>query len=158
MADDEEGQEQQPALPGVGLGGPYLTGAVICEKVLREADGVLSAIRMIDRVIVSITQGQAPAEMPPLPINLTALLMFKSGFARGPYTVRIKSISPSHRELSSVELPILLEGEDRGANLVLNLGFQAQEEGLYWFEVSLLDTLVTKMPLRVVYQRVAVSR
>jgi len=30
-------------------GGPYLSTALFCEKVLREAAGVLSAIRIFDR-------------------------------------------------------------------------------------------------------------
>ena len=72
--------------------------------------------------------------------------------------VRLKIVAPSHRELSVVELPMLLEGEDRGANLVLQLGFQAEEEGVYWFDVSLHDALITKVPLRVIYQRLSISR
>lgn len=159
MPDDEDQKPDQLGLIGVGLSGPYLAVAVLCEKVLREADGVLSIIRVVDRITVSAShdQKQAPAQMPVVPINLIAVLSFKSGFARGPYIVKIRSIDPSHRELNAVELPILLEGEDRGANLVINLGFQAQEEGLYWFEVFLMEALITKMPLRVLYQRIAVS-
>ena len=53
---------------------------------------------------------------------------------------------------------MLLEGEDRGANLILQLAFQAEEDGLYWLEVHLHDALITKIPLRVVYQRLSVSR
>lgn len=158
MTDNGEQGPGQLNLVGIGLSGPYLATAVLCEKVLREADGVLSIIRMVDRITVTPPSGlPAPAHMPVVPINLTAVLCFKSGFARGPYTVKIKAINPSRRELNAVELPILLEGEDRGANLVINMGFQADEEGLYWFEVFLMDTLMTKMPLRVLYQRIAVS-
>jgi hypothetical protein len=50
-----------------------------------------------------------------------------------------------------------MEGDDRGVQLTLNLGFLAEEEGLFWFEVFLLEQLVTKVPLRIVYQRVSMS-
>ena len=35
------------------LGGPYLHAAHFCEKLLTEKDGVLSAIRIIDRITVT---------------------------------------------------------------------------------------------------------
>lgn len=155
--DEQANDPREQALPGLQVGGPYLQMAVLCEKVLREADGVISVIRVVDRITLSVT-GPAPAQMPPAPINLMAVIAFKSGFARGPFTVRMKLVAPSHQELNTVELPILLEGEDRGACLTVQLGFQAEEEGLYWFDVYLLDALVTKVPLRVVYQRMSVSR
>lgn len=34
--------------------GPYLNAALICEKMLREADGVLSPIRIIDRYTLNV--------------------------------------------------------------------------------------------------------
>ena len=35
--------------------GPYLSAALLCEKVLEEKDGVKSAIRIIDRVTRTVT-------------------------------------------------------------------------------------------------------
>ena len=32
--------------------GPFVAAAFICERVLREVDGVLSAMRIIDRVTI----------------------------------------------------------------------------------------------------------
>ncbi len=34
-------------------GGPFLQAAFICEKVLTEADGTVSAIRIIDRFFIT---------------------------------------------------------------------------------------------------------
>jgi len=46
-----------------------------------------------------------------------------------------------------------LEGDDdRGVNVRLLIQFTAEEEGIYWFDVLLDDEVVTRMPLRVVYQ------
>ena len=132
---------------------PYLATAIFCEKVLHEKDGVLSAIRIVERINVSAGAG-APDEMPSVPVQLTALLMFKSGFMRGKGTVTLTPQSPSVKRMPEAKFPALFEGEDRGVNLVVNVGLQAEEEGLYWFDVCFEQELVTRMPLRVLYQRV----
>ena len=138
--------------------GPYLTAALLCEKVLQEKDGILSAIRIVDRIIATAQGSQPPEQMPPVPVNITALLMLKSGEARGSYTVKIQPVAPSGFRSTEVSWPIFLEGEDRGANVVLQIVFQATEEGVYWFEVNLKEELLTRIPLRVVYQRLSIGQ
>lgn len=133
--------------------GPYLVTAVLCEKVLEEKDGVISAIRIVDRIVHSAVGPEAPEEMPPIPVNLIGLITFKSGAARGRHTVRLRPQAPAGLNLPDIALPVHFEGEDRGANLVVQLGLQAAQEGLYWFDVLLDDELVTRMPLRIMYQR-----
>jgi hypothetical protein len=138
-------------------GGPYVAMAVLCEKVLQEKDGVLSAIRVIDRIVSTASGPEAPARMPPVAIRLTALLSFRSGIARGSYTVTLRPQAPSGRALPALALPVHFEGEDRGANLVLNLDSVLDEEGVYWFDVLLGEQRLTRMPLRVIYQRMTVT-
>jgi hypothetical protein len=134
-------------------GGPWLSMAVFCEKVLEDKDGVLSAIRIVDRFFLTASGPAAPEKMPPTPFQFSALLAFKSGFARGSYTVRLRPRTPSNVPLPEQSVPILLEGEDRGAYVHMQLNMTIKEDGLYWFDVSLGESLVTRMPLRVVYQR-----
>jgi hypothetical protein len=136
-------------------GGPYLSAALLCERVLQEGDGVLSIIRVVDRLIQSAVGPGAPDDMPPFPVNLTLVVLLKSGEARGRHTVRLAIEAPSGELLPDAgSLPVLLEGEERGVNLLLNLGFIAEQEGLYWFNVHFgtQDVLLTRIPLRVVYQ------
>lgn len=135
-------------------GGPYLAMAVLCEKVLQEKDGVLSAIRIVDRIIHTAFGSETPEQMSPVPVNLTALLSFKAGAARGTRTIKWSPQAPSGQRLPEMSFPAFFESEDRGINLVVNLAFQANEEGLYWFDVILEDQLLTRIPLRIVYQRV----
>ena len=53
-----------------------------------------------------------------------------------------------------MEFPMLFEGdEDRGAAVVAQIAFPVSEEGIYWFDVSLFNEDITRMPLRVLYQR-----
>ncbi len=48
---------------------------------------------------------------------------------------------------------VQLEGEDRGANIVMEIHTKFELEGLYWFSVFFDDELLTRMPLRVLYSR-----
>jgi hypothetical protein len=120
--------------------------AVFCEKVLREGP-VMSLIRVVDRFHIS---GQT-RDMAPARIAFTMVIAFKSGFSKGKYDLTVKPKSPTGKDLPTFGMPILLEGDDQGAAIAMEVSFQADEEGLYWFEVYLNEVLVTQMPLRVVY-------
>lgn len=139
------------------LGGPYLQLAVFCETVIEGKDGVLSLIRIIDRIVTSATGPDAPEHMPTVPINARLVLAFKSGFAKGSYAVRIRPWTPNGQPLPDVTVPMHLEGDDRGQNIVLQVGLLADQEGLYWFDVSVGERLVTRLPFRLVYQRLAIG-
>lgn len=136
--------------------GPYLQMAVFCERVLEEKDGVLSAIRIVDR-ITHRAVGQKPTDdMPPFPVNLKALIAFKNGRALGRHTLKLRPIPPSGlptQELPEFSVSILFEGgEHRGTNIILDVGLQVTQEGVYWFEVKIDDHVFTRMPLQVVYE------
>ena len=134
------------------MSGPHLAIAVLCEKVLTEQDGVLSVIRVIDRVTVSSAGPDVPEAMPPTQVSLSAVVSFRSGSARGRYTVRLRPEDPSGMQLPALEMPVHFEGEERGANLVISFNFLAEHEGLYWIDVLFQEDVVTRIPLRVIYQ------
>lgn len=125
---------------------PNLIAALFCEKVLREADGVLSAIRIVDRVIAEIPKELPPSVQPV--VELSALVGFKSGDAVGKYIVQLIPTTPSGRRLSgSQPFPIALQGKEHGHNLIIKFVLPVVEEGLYWFDLTLDDEIVTRMPL-----------
>lgn len=130
-------------------GGPYLTAAFICERLLLEQDGVTSAIRMIDRVFF-ITGGDGEPLVSEQPFTL--LIALKSGSARGSYGVRVRMEKPSGEEVPLLEAPVFFEGEERGANLVLQAALNPDGPGLYWFDVFFEEKRITRIPLRVIYQ------
>jgi hypothetical protein len=136
-------------------GGPYLQMACFCEKVLIEQDGVLSIIRVIDRIIVTASGLDSPQEMPVGQINFPVVIVLKAGFARGSHTLKLVPTSPSGKTLGETSVAVLFEGEDRGVNVILQVQLPAQEEGLYWFNVMVSDQLLTRIPFRLVYQRLA---
>ena len=127
--------------------------AVLCEQVLTEQDGVNSAIRIVDRLFNQAVGPGAPQEMPPAAFTLKALIVLKSDRARGRHTVSLQMEEPSGQSTEIGEMPVLLEGEDRGANIVVDLALSLTHEGLHWIDVLLdEETLLTRMPLRVIYQ------
>ena len=138
-------------------GGPYLTAAFFCERVLREQDGVLSAIRIVDRWNIN---GPTPT-MAPTVIQIFLTVLFHCGIYRGQAQVIITPIAPSNLRLQTVILPVLFEdADDRGAGIIMPIGFPVQEDGTYWFEVaiskqSLPPEVVTFIPMRIVYLQIA---
>ena len=124
---------------------------MICETALQEATGVLSLIRVVDRFQIA----KPTAEMQPVNLKFTIVVAFKAGFQRNSAVVSIKPVPPSNKDVPPIEASVLFEGEDRGVNLILNIpSFQVAEQGLYWFDVSVDGVLFTRIPLRVMYQKV----
>jgi len=140
---------------------PYLTAALLCEKVLIEQDGSVSVIRIADRVQLQMQGppgvGLAGMAMPPgsgepVPIfNLNCFVALKSGPAIGDYTLRMTFLTPSGNvQGTPIEHNVKLLGKDTGQNLITQLYIAAQEEGLYWVIVTIDDMELTRIPLIVV--------
>lgn len=140
----------------MNTGGPYLNAGLICEKVLQERDGVLSIIRAIDRITIAAMSAGTPAPetMPPSNVALTLVLILKSGLFKGTAAVRLGIYSPSGQAMGESSTDVFFEGDDRGINLVSPMQMQVEEDGLYWVEVSCGDQLLTRIPFRVIYQRI----
>jgi hypothetical protein len=129
--------------------GPHLTAALICERVLNEQDGVVSAIRVIDRVFF-VTDEDGNPLMPQQPFTL--FISLKAGAARGSFKLAVELEKPSGEQVPMLEAPVFLEGEDRGVNIVLNAAFEPDTAGLYWFDVFFEGERLTRIPLRAIYQ------
>lgn len=133
--------------------GPFVQVAALCESVIEDTTGVLSLIRIVDRLTHTQVGHDVPDQMPPLPVNLSLVVTLKSGDARGRHSLVIRPEAPSGERLPEMSAPVLLEGEDRGVNFVGQLGLQLDQEGLYWFDILLNgDQMLTRVPLRLVYQ------
>ena len=128
---------------------PYLTAALLCERVIEEKNGTLSVIRIADRVEVEIPPGGVPGGYRPV-VPISGLVALKSGPAKGSFTLRIIITRPSGERLEGPAIPVELEGEDRGQNFILNFLIGVSEEGLHWFEVVFENQVLSRIPLMVV--------
>jgi hypothetical protein len=144
-AEDRYGQAKKRRQDG----GPYVATAVFCEKVLQERDGVVSLIRIVDRMTVTMIPGQSPP-----PFVLTAAIIIKAGFMRGSYKLTLRQRTPSGSPTPDLLIPILFEGEDRGVGVFAQVNFSNLEEGLHWFDLRLEGQLLSSMPLRLIQRSV----
>ena len=132
--------------------GPYLSAALLCEKVLDEKDGVKSAIRIIDRITRTQIGPNPSMEMEPFDYSVVLLIKFKSGWARGVHTVKVQIAKPSGELTPEITNSVLFEGEeDRGIDIVGNMMIKLDQTGIYWIHVYLNDVKMTQIPLRVTY-------
>jgi hypothetical protein len=132
------------------LSGPHVQAALVCEKVLQEADGVLSFIRVVDR----FTRPRPTQQIPPQVIQVMLAISLKAGgVGTGTYNIKIRLYKPN-ASVPSVDISsdVFFEGgQDRGVNIVHPLVLLADEEGLFWIDVLFEDAVLTRMPLRVIF-------
>jgi len=128
--------------------------AGLCEQVIEDKTGVLSLIRIIDTITHTEARPDAPPEMPPITYPMKMVIMLKAGRARGRHELKIVPESPSGETKDPLIRSIQMEGEERGFNNIINMVFTFTMEGLYWFNVYLDESLLTRIPLRVKYNRV----
>jgi hypothetical protein len=134
--------------------GPHVIAAAVCDKVLQETDGVLSLIRVVDRMVIQVAGNQAPPELPEGGgVSITFAVLLRSGDARGRHPVAIGVEAPDGRSLPPQQIDVMFESPDTGANIVLNLVIPAME-GIYWLTVSVEGRELTRSPLRIMYQRI----
>lgn len=136
--------------------GPYLKMACFCERVLREVDGVVTMVRVIDRLTHTESKPDAPAEMPSVTYEMKLVVMLIPGQALGRHELKIERELPSGIRDKPITVTVQMEGGNRGANIVMDIKMKFPLEGLYWFNVYLDDALLTKMPFQVLYQRVSI--
>jgi hypothetical protein len=140
--------------------GPHLAIAVLCERVITEGDGVLSIIRVIDRLIQTATGPDPPDEMPPFVVENQMLIALKSDRAKGRYTVKLVIEAPDGSREQIGEQDVNLSPGNSGINIIAGVRLELRLEGVYWIDVLFggprggqKDELLTRVPLEAVYQR-----
>lgn len=137
--------------------GPYVQAACFCDMVLRSEGGVLSLIRVIDRLTHTETGPAPPEQMPAVSYPMNLVVMLKSGRARGRRTLRLVPELPSGETLPELTFTVHFEGEEKGQNVIMRPAFAFPLEGLYWFRIYLGDEELTAIPFRVRYNRTALG-
>jgi hypothetical protein len=130
------------------MGGPFVQLAAFCQTTISDTSGSLSVIKIIDRMGIPLPPG---ATAPTSPVQITLAIILKSGFFKGKGTITIRP-TIEEKSLPEAQLPALFEGDDRGVAIVIPMAIMLVDEGLYWFEVRLDGTILTKIPLRLIHQ------
>lgn len=123
---------------------PYVTAALLSEKVLQEQDGSISIVRIADRLQYRV-EGLPPDKKPMVQVH--GFVSIKSGPVTGDHTLKIVSERPNGERRDLHTQPIKLLGKDHGVNLIINMGIGIEQDGLYWFDVFFDDELLSRIPL-----------
>lgn len=135
---------------------PYLSAAFVCERVLEDKDGSISAIRIVDTFHVDLPKDMPPDVIPAL--ELTLVVSFKKASSNPTpesHEVSVRLHAPSGAEFHSVsaaKLPFVLAEMGSGHNLIMRIRLPVGEFGLFWFDVNLDDELVTRIPVKLLKQ------
>jgi hypothetical protein len=122
---------------------PLVAAAFLCEKVLTEKDNAQTFVRVVDTLIAADIK-------PPPPFQIWLVVMLRAGEARGKYDLALRINSPSGKASAvGEELPVALGNDEAAVNLNVLLNLNAQEEGLYWIDVLVDGTALTRVPFRV---------
>lgn len=134
--------------------GPLVTTAALCERVLQEPDGVISLIRVVDKITVSDVDAERPDVMPPIPVMLTLVLLLKAGAAQGrSFTLQLEPVDPAGRAIARSELPLQFPAsEAAGATFLVKMALIVSHPGQHWINVMLDGELFTRVPLLVEHQ------
>lgn len=128
---------------------PWVQIAAFCQTTLQEANGAMSIIRLVDRhLVVGSTE-----EMQPTTVNLILIIVLKSGNMQGSATMTVAAVDPNGEGLPPLKIGVLFEGLERGPGLVTQIGLVVKDAGLYWFDVLIDGVLLTRIPLRILYQQ-----
>jgi hypothetical protein len=125
---------------------PYVTAALLCEKVLQEKDETLTLVRIADRVQYSV-QG-VPKDVKPM-VAIQGLVAIKSGPVTGDHTIKIFAEKPNGERKQVHSMPLKLLGKDHGQNIILSIGIGVEADGIYWIDVVFDDELLTRVPLTI---------
>jgi hypothetical protein len=143
----------------IGDGGPHVQTALFCEKVLREANGGISLINIVEGVGAAAIGDDVPEEMPPISLQqLFLVLQLWADKTKGRYTLKIRPEAPSGVQEDPLVVPInFRESGPKGVDTITPMPYVVTEEGVYWFDVFLCradqeDRLLTRIPLNVMYQ------
>ena len=135
------------------LNGPHITAAAICQDVIEAKDGTLSAIRLIDVITLNLGKPTDPNTPFSVSVPVTLLIALKSGQAKGKKLLSIALVDPKGVVFPSNQtFPLVLEGDEHGANVVIRTEVITNKDGLFWFDIRLDGQLLSRQPLRVKFE------
>jgi hypothetical protein len=144
--------------PTKRVGGPFVAAAVFCNSILEDSDSVVSALRIVDEVQITVSS-LAPPDFPskanPLEIPLWGLIIIRRGDAdSGKHELRLVIEQPDGKsgELSKHE--ITLPDHPNGATTIKSkMLMKLHSPGVFWVDVILDGKRLTRMPLNLLIHR-----
>jgi hypothetical protein len=133
--------------------GPYLLMAVMCQRADQDQYGSMNIINVLEQLVVGSDDPNAPVEFPGFRLEAQLVVSLASGDRRGDAVVTIEAEDPNMNRLEPVSQDVRFAGEDHRVTVVSNVSLDVEHTGVYWFNVLLDDTFLTRIPLRIGYHR-----
>lgn len=125
---------------------PLVAAAFLCERIMTEKDGVHTYVRVVD----TVGARRHDADTRVL-FRLWLAVSLKSGDAYGgKYTVAMRIKGPDEKVTKlGEEIPIVLNGDEHGVNIGVQLDLELKRDGLYMIDVLVDGEVLTRVPFRV---------
>jgi hypothetical protein len=133
--------------------GPYLLMAVLCQNAQQDQYGSFSVINVLEQLVAGTNDPNAPEEMPTFRFQGQLAVQLAAGNATGSHTVSVVPVRPSGAKLEPVTQTVQFKGVDHRATVISSVSMDIEEEGVYWFNVALDNQVLTRIPLRIRYER-----
>jgi hypothetical protein len=132
--------------------GPYVIVAAFCDTVIEGKDGVLSLIRLIDRIDIQADGAGAPDHLPTGTLATTLVVQLRAGEALGAQRIQVGLERPDGTiELGPERALNFTPGRGGGANIILPMQIEIRSAGLHWAVVFINDRPCARTPLEVRY-------
>jgi hypothetical protein len=151
--------EASPEKPAeeAGQPGPWLRAALVCERIILEADGTPTLVRVIDRVYgTRMTFGptghlaDAPADAAvseaTLPLQMFLFISWMTGPVQVERDVEIRLERPDGSRVTLFSDHITFEGGYLALNIHLGMFLDAESKGLFIADVLVSGQLQTRIP------------
>jgi hypothetical protein len=132
--------------------GPFVALAVLCERIVPRPDGAVDVHGIVDGVALTPAPPDPLGLKPAGIVSLTAVVSLRAGEARGRHEVSLRGTYPSGADGPAVSRTVEFTDRVPGASLVVPLELEVHEPGTYHFDVRVDGALVTRIPLRVIYE------
>ncbi len=133
--------------------GPYLLMAVLCQSAQQDQYGAFNVVNVLEQLVAGTSNPNAPEKMPTFRFQGDLAISFASGKASGSHRLSVVPVEPTGAQLDPVSQRIEFKGNDHRATFISNVSMDITQEGVYWFDVRLDDRVVTRIPLRIRYER-----
>ena len=134
---------------------PYLVGALVCERLIAEKDGVVSLIRLVDSMNTTIvialdSEPVKAASDLTVPLQFALFLSFRAGPALGKREAVVNFYEPSgglRFRLGPYTMVFTNEAQGHNVNVNIGINLAMKDSGIYWFEV-VMGEIVHRNPRR----------
>lgn len=147
--------------------GPWINVAAVCERFLEEKDNVLTLVRVVDQVAVSLygitadgqrvplEPGQVPNEvmeqLPTPPTRLALVVMLRGAGPGQRAQVRVDTEDPQGQRRLVSEEDVSFAAPTGGYNLLVRMDLVFTHPGVHWFDIFCDGRLLSRIPLEVVF-------